>query len=150
MNRIEALAYIDGKLGAQFELIGRLRDDSAEGWKPVLDQAFRRYIVMYGKSTTVTTTTVAADEEECFEYLLDALAYGYILPFVAGDSADISVDAPLTSIKYSQQYRQFQTQEAAAWEKAGACGYGKSTSEFGGFKVNFDYNEPELAASGEY
>ena len=148
MDRIEALAYIDGVMGATFAAAGRARDDSPEGFGPVLDQAFGMYITENGLSTSLTETVVPPEDEYCFRYLLVAISYDYVMPYVGMTEVDFSVDAPLTSVKHSQKYRQMENLANSAWEKAGACGYGRSTQEFGGFKVHFDYNEPEAETSG--
>jgi hypothetical protein len=143
MNRIEALAYLDGILAQAVDLAGREHNDSLQGYKPALDAAFSLHIARDGLGTGLTNTVVPAADEYGFQQLLIATALDLILPNISLE-ADISVDAPLTSIKTSQLFRQFQALRADAWARAGQYEYGLDDGAVGGFKVNLDFREPGL------
>jgi hypothetical protein len=149
MNRAEALAYLNGAMDSVMTLAGRLTTDAVSGYKPALDRSFRIYIGTLGLDTTVTTTTTDASYDECFSGLLEGTAYDLVLPVLAGTLADISVDAPLMSIKRSQSFRQFQVLRDAAWARAASCGFGIAFDNVGGFRINMDFVEPGPCSSGQ-
>lgn len=151
MDREEALAYLNSMFDAQMTIVGRDLDDSATGYGPALDSAFRKYIAKNSLETSVTETTVPAADEDCFLILLEATTYDLMLPLYAGTQVDFSVDAPLTSIKYSQAYRQMKDARDEAWYRASACGgYGYAMDNVAGFRVNLDYLEPVAGSGNEY
>lgn len=150
MNRAEALAYLNGAMDSVMTLAGRLTTDAAAGYGPALDRAFRVYIATIGLTTTVTTTDTLDSYDECFTGLLEGAVYDLVLPVLAGSLADISVDAPLMSIKRSQSFRQFQLLRDAAWARAASCGFGIVLDNVGGFRINMDFIEPGCGSGNEW
>ena len=123
--------------------------DAAGGYGPALDTAYGLYIQTHGLATTVTTTDTDDAHAYCFQALLQAVVYDLAIPGIAATGVDVQVDAPLTNVKWSQKFRQYESLRDAAWERASACGYGLE-SNVGGFKVNFDFKEPGHEGAREY
>lgn len=122
---------------------GRLLTDSLTGYGPALDRAFAAYIRLNELGTTVTTTVVSSADEYGFQVLLRAVTYDLVLPMVAVNP-DLSVDAPLTNVKFSQVFRSLKQLRDDAWVEAANYGYGEM-SNVGGFKLNLDFNEKQNA-----
>jgi hypothetical protein len=135
------LAYVQSRFDLLATKSGRGTDDSPTGYGPVLDLAFRQYISRNGLTTTIDDTEIASADEYCFLALVDALVYDFVLPGIAVNQVDISVDAPLTSMKHSQSFRGIDALKNDAWARAAACGWGVMDNT-GGFKVNLDIMEP--------
>jgi len=144
MNRDEALNYLKSRYDTVMTTAGRGVLDHEQGYLPVLDSAFISYIERYNVTETdINNTTVLASREQCFRFLLDALLYDLIVPIMASQAMDFSVDAPLTSVKTSQAYKSLSTEQSKAWQRAMSCGWAQELySEVGAFKINMDFNEP--------
>lgn len=150
MNRTEALAYLNSTMDVVMTAAGRLLTDTLTGYKPALDRAFRIYIGQNSLGTTITTTDTDDDDDECFTALLEATVYDLALPAISNLKVDVSVDAPLSNIKFSQAFRQFNTLRNNAWLRASACGYGLVTDNTNAFSVNLDFLEPATGINGEW
>jgi hypothetical protein len=151
VNRSEALALVQSVgMNSVMTQAGRLTTDSLTGYGPALDRAFAAYIRLNELATTVTTTTVESVDEYGFQVLLRAVTYDLVLPMLSV-TPDLSVDAPLTNVKFSQVFRQVKQLRDEAWAEAANYGYGEA-SNVGGFKVNLDFNENQgaYAASREF
>lgn len=149
MNREGALAYLNPRFDALMLAVARTVDDSVTGYLPSLDASFVRYIASEGVNTTVVDTVVPSEDVPGFTKLLDATTYDLLLPFYA-IQVDVSVDAPLTTIKYSQQYRMLKELRDAAWVEAGDFGY-VSNLNADGFVLTLTHNEPgNSSASREF
>lgn len=141
MNRTEALAVAQSiGLDKLMTHAGRLLTDSTTGYGPALDRAYRAYITLYQLDTGLTDTVVAVAHEEGFTILLKATTYDLVLPMIAV-APDMSVDAPLTNVKFSQVFRAIKQLRDEAWAEAALYGYG-DFSNVGGFRVNLDFQEP--------
>ena len=150
MNRADALAYMQGRYDALMLGAGRTVDDSPTGYAPALDAAFMQYIVLNGLSTTVMDTVIAPADVPCFTTLLEATMYDVVLPAYALQP-DVSVDAPLTNVKFSQMYRQLGDLRTQAWTNATACGYvAPSAVNADGFVLTLTHNEPSGSAWREF
>lgn len=144
MIRSEALVRIASLgLNKVMLLVERDLDDDATGFAPALDRAFAAYISLNSLGSGLTDTTVAAEDEYGFTTLMRATTYDLILPEVAV-LVDTSIDAPLTSAKFSQMFRAFQTLRDSAWKEAALYGYGAEIN-VGGFRTNLDFREPHDA-----
>lgn len=144
MDRTQALARLQTLgLNRVMSLIGRDTNDGDTGYGPALDAAFLNYINLRGLSTSVLLTDVASADEYGFQILMRATTYDMLLPELA-TMVDTSVDAPLTSAKFSQMFRAFQALRDDAWRLAAQYGYGIDQN-VGGFKVNLDFREPGCA-----
>lgn len=142
MNRAESLALVTSiGLNSIMTHAGRVLIDTSTGYGPALDRAFAAYIRLNSLATTVTTTDVADSDEYGFQVLLRAVTYDLVLPMIA-ITPDMSVDAPLTNVKFSQVFRAIKQLRDDAWAEAANYGYGEY-SNVGGFKVNLDFNEKQ-------
>lgn len=142
MNRAESLALVTSiGLNSIMTHAGRVLTDTSTGYGPALDRAFAAYIRLNSLATTVTTTDVADSDEYGFQVLLRAVTYDLVLPMIA-ITPDMSVDAPLTNVKFSQVFRAIKQLRDDAWAEAANYGYGEY-SNVGGFKVNLDFNEKQ-------
>lgn len=145
MNRSDVLTLaVNNGLNALMTQAGRQTTDTGNGYAPAIDRALAVY--RSGRPGAVLTgdTVVLDSDATCFEVLLRATVYDVVLPSLAVQ-VDTSVDAPLTSAKFSQAYRAILDLRNAAWLDAASCGFG-SHGNTGGFKVNFDYLEPAPTA----
>lgn len=140
MNREDALLYVKPRFDKLMLSVERGVDDDFDGYAPSIDAAFHRYIAINGLTTNVMSTIV--DEEDAFGFsaLLNATTYDLLLPIYAL-SADVSVDAPLTSVKFSQTYRALKDLRDASWAEAAEYGYFQ-TENAGGFVLSLSHNEP--------
>lgn len=142
MNRAEALTLVTSiGMNSVMTQAGRLLTDTPSGYGPALDRSFASYIILNNLATTVLTTVVPTVDAYGFEILLRATTYDLVLPMLA-ISPDLSVDAPLTNVKYSQVFRAVKQLRDDAWLEAANYGYGDSIN-VGGFKLNLDFNEPQ-------
>lgn len=149
MDRTEALVVAQSiGLDTVMTFAGRTLDDSATGYGPALDRAYRAYIRLYELDTGVNDTDIAAADIFGFEALVRATTYDLILPYAA-IASDVSVDAPLTNVKFSQVYRALKQLRDSAWGEASLYGYGE-LDNVGGFVVNLDFNENQDRAGREF
>lgn len=140
MNRAQALTLVQSiGMNSVMTQAGRDLTDTITGYGPALDRAFAAYIIANELATTVTTTTVETTDEYGFQVLLRAVTYDLVLPMLAV-APDLSVDAPLTNVKFSQVFRAVKQLRDEAWAEAANHGYGDA-SNVGGFKLNLDFNE---------
>lgn len=148
MDRDGALALIKS-LGFDSLMVAakRTTEDEVVGYAPALDRAFATYTVM--KESTTALVVVAAEDEYGFGSLLKAVTYDLILPTVAATMVDVSIDAPLTSAKYSQQYKALKELRDQAWIEAGYYGYVSATN-MDGMRTNLDFLEPNDDCGAEY
>lgn len=147
MDRDEALVQVSSiGLNRVMALAGRDLTDTPTGFGPALDRAFAAYIMANSLDSSVTTTTVATADSYGFSSLLRAVSYDLILPEIAV-LIDTSVDAPLSSAKYSQMFRAFQQLRADAWKECAVYGYGGEINA-GGYKTNLDFREPSGVSAG--
>lgn len=139
MNRTQALALVQSiGLNGLMAQVGRTTDDAASGYGPALDRAFSAHAILLGVPGPLTT--VDARYDYGFQVLLRAVTYDLVIPALTL-LVDTSVDAPLTSAKFSQTYRALAAERDRAWEEAAQYGYGTPTGA-GGFRVNMDFLEP--------
>lgn len=149
MNRDGALVHLKSIMDAVMVAAGRDTDDIATGYRPALDSAFRHYLDRYGGTTNLETTVVPVERELCFQALLEALTWDLAMPAIATTQVDFSVDAPLTSVKFSQAYRATKDARNAAWYRASACGWGVEAN-VDAFRVSLNFNEPSASATEEF
>jgi len=149
MNRDEALANVKSVMDTAMESIGRGTTDISTGYKPALDSAFRQYITRYGLTTGLDDTDTDPAHDYCFLALLEAVTYDMIVPGLAATQVDFSVDAPLTSVKFSQAFRAMKDARNWAWWRASACGWGLE-SNVNAFRVSLAFNEPTTENNREY
>ena len=128
-------------------MAGRDLDDDPTGFGPALDRSFAYYITLNSLSTSVTETVIPAADVYGFQTLMRAETYDLTLPEIAV-LVDTSVDAPLTSAKFSQTFRAFKDLRDAAWKECASYGYGDTS--VGGFKQNLDFLEPSFSAAQEF
>ena len=147
MTRDQALAYVQSVLSPIITASGRGADDTVPGLGLALDRAFRIYIAANGLTTTVTTTTVPDADLECFLALLEATTYDLLIPALSATQVDFSIDAPLTTIKQSQAFKQYQSLANNAWSRASVCGYGFDLDNTNAFRINLDFNEPSMTGN---
>jgi hypothetical protein len=151
MDRAEALAYLNSTLDVVMSAAGRGLTDDTAGYGPALDAAFGRYINVRSLTTTVDDTDTDDADALCFMALLRACAYDLAAPGISILNVDFSIDAPLTNVKRSQMFRQFETLRAQAWDEASHCGFGRETDDnVGGFAINLDFKEPGCGNGGEF
>lgn len=146
MNRAEGLIYLKSRFDALMFGVERTVDDSTTGYAPVLDEGFKRYIEVNGLTTHVMNTVVEGEDSYGFGVLLSATEYDLLVPLYAM-TPDLSVDAPLTNVKFSQTYRALQELRAEAWEEAGQYGYIGPKINAGGFVLELPHNEPGGASA---
>lgn len=141
MNRAAVLTMAhDNGLDALMTQVGRAVTDTGNGYAPAIDRALAVYRA--GRPSAVLTgDTVVLDVDATgFEPVLRACVYDVVLPSLALQ-VDASVDAPLTSAKFSQAYRAIRDLRDAAWLDAASYGFG-AHGNTGGFRVNLDFLEP--------
>jgi len=148
MNRQDALAYLNPRFDHLMLAVSRTVDDSPSGYEPSLDASFARYIATEGLPSTVMDTVVPNEDLPGFTTLLHATTYDLLLPIYAVQ-VDISVDAPLTNVKFSQTYRALKDLRDQAWADAAAFGY-ISDVNADGFVLTLTHNEPSGAAWREF
>lgn len=148
MDRDQALAVAQSiGLNGLMTFAGRTTDDTPTGYGPALDRSFGIYINVRGLTTTVTTTTVVTADVIGFTYLIQGSVYDLILPYAA-ITPDMSVDAPLTNVKFSQTFRALQALRESAWQMACSFGY-CSEDNTSGMVVNLDFNEQTPVSAGK-
>lgn len=149
MNRDQALAVAQSiGLNGLMSFAGRSTDDTPTGYGPALDRSFGVYIGVRGLTTTLTTSDVATADVIGFTYLLQGSVYDLILPFAA-ITPDMSVDAPLTNVKFSQTFRALQALRDSAWQMACSFGY-CSEDNTSGMTVVLDFNESSPTTVHEF
>lgn len=147
MTRADVLALASALgLDALMTSAQRTLADDPAGYGPVLDAVFYLHGRMLG--LTATPTDIDDGYAYCVGSLLRAVVWDIVMPATARE-ADFSVDAPLTSVKYSQLYRQAASERERAWDDAAICGYDQR-SNVGGFKLNLDFLEPGGVPGREY
>lgn len=140
MNRAQALLYLKPRFDSLMLNVGRGCADDGEGYSPSLDAAFIQYIQFNALTGNVMNTVVESDDEAGFTALLQAVEYDLLLPFYALQT-DISVDAPLTNVKFSQSYRALKELRDAAWAQATEYGYvGGEPVNAGGFVLDLAHS----------
>jgi hypothetical protein len=144
MNRVDALIYLKPRFDKLMLGIGAGVADDIEGYGSTLDASFQRYIDVNGLVTNVMDTMVESDDTSGFTVMLNAVEYDFLIPFYAM-TPDLSVDAPLTNVKFSQTYRALKELRDEAWANAADYGYIGSPLNAGGFVLNLSHNEPTLA-----
>lgn len=147
MDRDAAFALIRS-LGIDplYSNAGRTLADESVGYGPALDRAFAAYTIMQESDTALVV--VADGDTWGFQFVLQATAYDVILPFYA-TMVDSSIDAPLSSAKFSQQYKALKQLRDAAWADAANYGYAVY-SNMAGMKANLDFLEPCESDGAEY
>lgn len=146
MDRADALAFLNASgFDGLMTKIGRATTDTANGYGPSLDRAFRIHIERDQLTTGPLDTVVDDEDVEGFCLLLRATTFDLVLVGFA-TMVDSSVDAPLTNMKLSQAYRQIKELRDDAWRLAGEHGYGESANA-SGMKVNLDFLEPADAVA---
>lgn len=139
MNRATALAWLNGAgYDAAMTDIGRTTDDTLTGYKPAIDRAFGLH------ATTYALTSPLTDVDDVYNLQFSALLEACAADLVSVGYArmvDTSVDAPLTSLKLSQAWRQYNTLRERLWKEVGYYGY-IASSNVGGWSINMDYIEP--------
>lgn len=148
MNRQEALLFLKPRFDSLMLGAGRGCADDPDGYGPALDAAFQRYLISEGLSGNVMTTVVANEDTPGFCALLTAYTYDLLLPLYAV-MADVSVDAPLTNVKFSQVYRQLKDLRDQAWQDASDYGY-LADINADGFVLTLTHNEPCDSYSREF
>lgn len=147
MKRDAALALIQ-TLGfnSLMTAAGRTTGDDPMGYGPALDRAYAAYA--YTNDLQTIPEEIPLVDTFGFHPLLRAVTLDLLLPFYA-TMVDGSVDAPLTSAKFSQVYKALKAQSEDAWSEAGMFGYMRIRN-MDGFKVNLDFLEPAVGREGEY
>lgn len=139
MNRIAALTWLQNTgFNAAMTEIGRTTDDEPAGYGPALDRAFAVHAGTVDLVSPIDEVDAAYDLQ--FSILLEAVTADLISIGYAR-MVDVSVDAPLTSAKMSQAWRQFNTLRERLWKEASFYGY-VTSSNVGGWSINMDYLEP--------
>lgn len=148
MDRDGALAYVQS-LGFNqlMTRAGRTTVDEADGYAPALNRAFAAYTLL--KLSTIPLDTVETADETGFETVLEAATYDLLLPAIAL-LVDTSVDAPLSSAKFSQQFKAISTLSDRAWARAAQYGYDAVNANMSGVSANLDFREPSDCLVGEY
>lgn len=142
MNRASALAWLRGAgFDPAMVQLGRDTGDTLTGYGPVIDRAFGVHAATYGLAMPLASTDAQYDLQ--LGILLEACAADLISIGYA-HQVDISVDAPLTGLKMSQAWRQYNTLRERLWKEAGFYGY-VTQSTVGGWAINLDHLEPSGA-----
>ena len=144
MNRATALAWLNGTgFDAAMLEIGRTTDDTITGYGPILHRSFGLHSTMLALPLTYEKVDPQYDLQ--FSALLEAVAADLISLGYAR-MVDINVDAPLTGLKLSQAYRQFNELRERKWKEAEFYGY-VVASNVGGWAINTDYIEPSATST---
>lgn len=148
MERADALAYVQS-LGFDTLMVraSRTTDDESTGYGPALNKAFAAYTLL--KASAAPLTTVAAADHTGFETVLEAATYDLLLPAISL-LVDASIDAPLSSAKFSQQFKAISALADRAWARAAQYGYDAMNSNMSGTHANFDFREPSDCLVVEY
>lgn len=148
MDRDGALAYVQS-LGFNqlMQRAGRTILDEAGGYAPALNRSFAAYTLL--KLSDTALTTVEAADETGFETVLEASTYDLLLPAISL-LVDTSIDAPLSSAKFSQQFKAITMLADRAWARAAQYGYDAMNSNMSGTHANLDFREPSACLVGEY
>jgi hypothetical protein len=141
MNRTDSLLFLKSRFDALMLGVERTVDDTQTGYQPTLDESFSRYIDINGLTTNVMETVVSGEDSYGFGVLLSATTYDLLIPLYAM-TPDMSVDAPLTNVKFSQTFRALQDLRMEAWEEAAQYGYIGPKINAGGFVLQLTHNEP--------
>ena len=145
MIRTEALAYLNATgFDPVMLAAGRLTTDTVQGYKPAIDRSLRYLGV---PPAQYATYDVPDADEPAYEALLAATTYDLVLPAYAL-MVDQSVDAPLTSIKASQAYKQMKDLRDMAWDACAPYGYGGTDFVFS--IMVLDHLEPVSTSTEEF
>ncbi len=117
--------------------VGRTLTDTPDGYAPAIDRSLVIYRAGRPDAVLVPPTVVADSDVGVYDVVLRACIYDLVLPGLAVQ-VDVSVDAPLTSAKFSQAYRAIRDMRDAAWKQAGDLGFGDGGNTTG-FKLNMNH-----------
>lgn len=142
MNRAQSLLYLKPRFDQLMLGAGLGCADDPNGYGPTLDASFTQYIHLNALNTNVMQTEVEPEDETGFTALLRAIEYDLLLPHYAL-TPDMSVDAPLTNVKFSQTFRALKQLRDDAWAEANNAGYiGGTPANVGGFVLDLAHNSP--------
>src|SRR5512146_2583150 len=123
-TRANAIAYLSAQFYEQrkdFSDSGFSDDDTATGWKSILDRSFFTYGISRANLTSVSLCIAADDDFLKIEALLDYFALDDFLKRYAA-RVDEYTEHPSPDAKRSQAYKN--TKDALAEAKAKVNGYG--------------------------
>jgi hypothetical protein len=142
VNRTEALSWLQANgFNTLMQHVERTTDDTSTGYAPALDRAFAIYGRAHGMPPPYTSITTSDSEDECFTALLRAVTYDLVITGAAA-LVDTSVDAPLTSTKFSQLFKQLGALRDEAWRMAAICGYESIHDRMRGHVFDLGFLEP--------